>query len=42
MGLESVYREAMTLNTIEDMAQREAAARVFFENQFPELRSKAR
>ena len=31
MGLESVYREAMTLNTITDMAQREAAAKTFFE-----------
>ena len=31
MGLESFYREAMTLNTIADMAQREAAAKAFFE-----------
>ncbi len=31
MGLESVYREAMALNTIVDMAQRELAAKAFFE-----------
>ena len=31
MGLERVYREAMAVNTIEDMKQRESAATAFFE-----------
>jgi len=30
MSLESVYREAMAVNTITDMGKREAAAKAFF------------
>ena len=31
MSLESIYREAMALNTIKDMAKRETEAKAFFE-----------
>lgn len=31
MSLESIYREAMALNTITDMGKRESTAKAFFE-----------